>query len=200
MSTAWHDVCGISDEQLAGQIRGDRVDILFDLAGHTRNVCNFSPANLLQSRSPGSTTWAQLVWKQWTISWLIPGRFLPAAEPWVPGKGYSYAGRLHLLRSSGWRHLDRQFASVHKWQQGDVCPSFNILAKMNQPYDRHLGSYIESSPAISIDSEEPGTGTIQGTAIPLFGRMFARSWNRALINWSLGEAGRRRAKSSSVCK
>jgi predicted O-linked N-acetylglucosamine transferase (SPINDLY family) len=32
---AWHDVCGLSDNQLAEQVRGDRIDVLFDLAGHT---------------------------------------------------------------------------------------------------------------------------------------------------------------------
>jgi len=31
----WHDVRGVSDQDLAERIRNDRVDILFDLAGHT---------------------------------------------------------------------------------------------------------------------------------------------------------------------
>ena len=31
----WHDVAGLSDDRLAQQIRADRIDILFDLAGHT---------------------------------------------------------------------------------------------------------------------------------------------------------------------
>lgn len=31
----WHNVLGKSDEQLAGQIRADEIDILIDLAGHT---------------------------------------------------------------------------------------------------------------------------------------------------------------------
>lgn len=31
----WHDVVGLSDEQLAKKVREDRVDILVDLAGHT---------------------------------------------------------------------------------------------------------------------------------------------------------------------
>ena len=31
----WRDVIGMSDERLAEQIRADRIDILFDLAGHT---------------------------------------------------------------------------------------------------------------------------------------------------------------------
>jgi predicted O-linked N-acetylglucosamine transferase (SPINDLY family) len=34
-AAAWRDVIGLSDEQLAEQIRADRIDILFDLAGHT---------------------------------------------------------------------------------------------------------------------------------------------------------------------
>jgi protein O-GlcNAc transferase len=34
-ASQWHDVIGISDQQLADKIRSDRIDILFDLAGHT---------------------------------------------------------------------------------------------------------------------------------------------------------------------
>jgi predicted O-linked N-acetylglucosamine transferase (SPINDLY family) len=34
-SAQWRDVAGMSDEQLAQQIRADEIDILFDLAGHT---------------------------------------------------------------------------------------------------------------------------------------------------------------------
>ena len=35
VATQWRDVAGISDQRLAEQIRADRIDILFDLAGHT---------------------------------------------------------------------------------------------------------------------------------------------------------------------
>ena len=35
VSTVWRDVLGRHHEQLAAQIRDDRIDILFDLAGHT---------------------------------------------------------------------------------------------------------------------------------------------------------------------
>ena len=31
----WHDVVGLDDDALADRIRGDRIDILFDLSGHT---------------------------------------------------------------------------------------------------------------------------------------------------------------------
>jgi predicted O-linked N-acetylglucosamine transferase (SPINDLY family) len=34
-ATQWRDVIGMGDPQLAEQIRADRIDILFDLAGHT---------------------------------------------------------------------------------------------------------------------------------------------------------------------
>jgi predicted O-linked N-acetylglucosamine transferase (SPINDLY family) len=34
-STQWRDVVGLTDERLVEQIREDRIDILFDLAGHT---------------------------------------------------------------------------------------------------------------------------------------------------------------------
>jgi predicted O-linked N-acetylglucosamine transferase (SPINDLY family) len=35
VASQWRDVTGISDQRLAEQIRADRIDILFDLAGHT---------------------------------------------------------------------------------------------------------------------------------------------------------------------
>jgi predicted O-linked N-acetylglucosamine transferase (SPINDLY family) len=35
IATTWHDVVGWSDERLAQQVRSDKIDILFDLAGHT---------------------------------------------------------------------------------------------------------------------------------------------------------------------
>ena len=34
-STEWRDVNGMNHERLADQVRADRIDILFDLAGHT---------------------------------------------------------------------------------------------------------------------------------------------------------------------
>ena len=33
----WHDITGMGDEAVADRIRGDRIDILVDLAGHTAN-------------------------------------------------------------------------------------------------------------------------------------------------------------------
>jgi predicted O-linked N-acetylglucosamine transferase (SPINDLY family) len=57
-ATRWHDVRGTSDERLAEQIRADRIDVLFDLAGHTaRNRL------LVFARKPAAiqVTWAGYV-------------------------------------------------------------------------------------------------------------------------------------------
>jgi len=37
MAICWRDIVGMSDEQVADLIRGDQIDILIDLAGHTAN-------------------------------------------------------------------------------------------------------------------------------------------------------------------
>ena len=35
LADKWHDIAGMSDEQVAGQVREDHIDLLVDLAGHT---------------------------------------------------------------------------------------------------------------------------------------------------------------------
>ncbi len=37
LSSEWHSIFGMSDERVAEQVRGDGIDILVDLAGHTAN-------------------------------------------------------------------------------------------------------------------------------------------------------------------
>ncbi|MEP6670072.1 MAG: tetratricopeptide repeat protein [Chthoniobacter sp.] len=79
----WRNVSGMSDEQLAGQIREDRVDILFDLAGHTAE-------NRLQvfARRPAPI---QITWLDYVgttgleaIDYILadPRQIPPAAEPY----------------------------------------------------------------------------------------------------------------------
>lgn len=54
VSSQWRDCTGISDERLAERIRADRIDILFDLGGHTGH--NRMPVFARQP-APVSITW-----------------------------------------------------------------------------------------------------------------------------------------------
>ena len=53
-SNHWHAVAGLGDETLAGQIRGDRIDILFDLSGHT---CGHRLLVFARRPAPIQITW-----------------------------------------------------------------------------------------------------------------------------------------------
>jgi predicted O-linked N-acetylglucosamine transferase (SPINDLY family) len=54
-ATQWRDVIGVSDQRLAEQIRSDRIDILFDLAGHTAHNRLLTFA---RKPAPIQVTWA----------------------------------------------------------------------------------------------------------------------------------------------
>jgi predicted O-linked N-acetylglucosamine transferase (SPINDLY family) len=82
-TTAWRNVFYWSDEQLADQIRADRIDILFDLAGHTaRNRL------LVFARKPApiQVTWAGYVGTTGleAMDYILADRYQvpPEAEPY----------------------------------------------------------------------------------------------------------------------
>jgi predicted O-linked N-acetylglucosamine transferase (SPINDLY family) len=60
-ATTWRDVFGWTNERLAEQIRADRIDILFDLAGHTANnqlmvfACKPAPIQVTWAGYVGTT-------------------------------------------------------------------------------------------------------------------------------------------------
>ena len=54
-SVTWHKCVGWSDERLAEQIRDDRIDILFDLAGHTAGTCEALWMGVPVVTCPGET-------------------------------------------------------------------------------------------------------------------------------------------------
>ncbi len=94
----WRDVAWLGDEQLAEQIRSDRIDILFDLAGHTayNRLLVFA-----RKPAPIQVTWAGYVGHDGPGGdGLHPGRPLrnPAASRGVLLRaGAADAGRLRLL-------------------------------------------------------------------------------------------------------
>jgi predicted O-linked N-acetylglucosamine transferase (SPINDLY family) len=88
----WHEVVGLDDDALAARIRGDRIDILFDLAGHT-------PDNRLlvfaRRPAPVQITWAGYVGTTGlkAMDYLIADRFhVP------PGVGAEADYRESILR------------------------------------------------------------------------------------------------------
>ena len=83
-ATNWRNVRALSDEQLADQIRADRIDIAFDLAGHTGN--NRLPA-FARKPAPIAITWIGYAGTTGlkAMDYLLADRFeVPAdAEPYV---------------------------------------------------------------------------------------------------------------------
>ena len=86
-ASAWHPVERDSDEELARRIRGDRIDILFDLAGHTAGH-----RLLVFARKPAPV---QMTWLDYVgttglsaIDYLIgdPRQIPPEAEPYYGEK------------------------------------------------------------------------------------------------------------------
>lgn len=81
-ATAWHEVPGLSDDELTEQIRADRIDILFDLAGHSaRNRLRV----FARKAAPLQVTWAGYVGTTGlrAMDYILADRFeIPAdAEP-----------------------------------------------------------------------------------------------------------------------
>ncbi len=82
-ATTWWDVAGWNDDQLAEQIRADRIDLLFDLAGHTAGnrlgvfACKPAPIQLTWLGYEG-TTGLQ------AIDYLLADRYL------IPEKAEAY--------------------------------------------------------------------------------------------------------------
>ena len=101
-ATQWRDVIGMSDQRLAEQIRADRIDILFDLAGHTAHN-----RLLVFARKPAPI---QITWIGYEGDDRLGGDGLPACRsPRGPGRKPAIlsgarvadAGRLFVLRSAG---------------------------------------------------------------------------------------------------
>jgi len=86
-TSVWCDTAGLSDEQLAARIHADRIDLLFDLAGHT--VGN---RLLVFARKPAPM---QITWLDYAgttglsaIDYILadPRQIPPGAEPWYSEK------------------------------------------------------------------------------------------------------------------
>ena len=143
-ATQWRDVFGMSDQRLAEQIRADRIDILFDLAGHTAHN-----RLLVFARKPApiQVTWAGYVGTTGlkAMDYLLADRYeVP------PGAERHYQERV-LRMPDGYVCYDPPayappVAPLPALDRGQVTfGCFNNPAKITPQADRSLGQ--DSPPA-----------------------------------------------------
>ena len=114
-ATRWRDVIGMSDQRLAEQIRADRIDILFDLAGHTAHN-----RLLVFARKPApiQITWIGYVGTTGlsAMDYLLADRHLvpEGSRAVLSGARVADAGRLSLLRPAGRGPAGRSAAVVEE--------------------------------------------------------------------------------------
>ncbi len=128
-ATQWRDVTGMSDQRLTEQIRADRIDVLFDLAGHT---CYNRLLAFARKPAPIQITW---IGYEGTTG-LAAMDFLLADRHVVP-EGTEHYYREHVLRMpDGYLCYDPPDAAppvgpLPSLKTGHVTfGSFNNLAKI----------------------------------------------------------------------
>ena len=89
-ATEWRDVLGMTDQRLAEQIRADRVDILFDLAGHTAHN-----RLLVFARKPAPV---QITWIGYEGTTGLAAMDYLLADRYVVPEGSEQYYREHVLR------------------------------------------------------------------------------------------------------
>jgi tetratricopeptide (TPR) repeat protein len=153
-ASLWRNVADLSDEALAEQIRGDAIDLLIDLSGHTGNNRLLTFA---RRPAPLQLTWMGYVGSTGltAIDYLIADRFhvLRSREA-LQREGAAPAGRLPLLRAATVRAAGRFVAGP-----GGGAGDLRCFAQHDQDRaagHRHLGG-----------GAAPGGGVAAGGEIAL---------------------------------
>ncbi len=155
-ATQWRDVIGMSHERLAEQIRADRIDILFDLAGHLdRNRL------LVFARKPAPVqiTWAGCA----GTSGLTAMDFILADQFEIPPRLEANYSEKVLRMPDGYVCYDppaySPSVSPLPGPEGRLCGTFgcfNNPAKVNQRGDRVLVESPAATAAVPIGAEIQG--------------------------------------------
>ena len=171
----------MNDEQLAAQIRADRIDILFDLAGHTaRNRL------LVFARKPAPI---QITWIGYegttgleAMDYILADRYtIPAgSESLLSGAGAADARRLRLLRSA--RSAAGAGPAARAAKRLVRFGSFNNLAKINAPGGRGLGEGARARAALPAGAEVSRAGRRRRSASVTWACSRPWAWTRR--GWS----------------
>ncbi len=169
-ATQWRDVIGMSDQRLAEQIRADRIDILFDLAGHTAHN-----RLLVFARKPAPI---QITWIGYEgTTGLAAMDYLLADRHVVPrrkrallsGACPADAGRLSVLRSAGRSTAGRSAAVVGR---RDMRPSAasTISAKITPEVVAVWAEILRRAPTARLVLKYRGLGdpTVKRRYLDLF--------------------------------
>ena len=115
--TEWHDVIGLTDAQLAEQIRKDRIDILFDLSGHTAHnrLLVFARKTCSDSRSPGSVMKGQPDCRRWIICSPIATWFRKRASGSIESECYGCQMVMSVTIRRPRRHRWGRYQRAEEW-------------------------------------------------------------------------------------
>ncbi|MGO9109004.1 MAG: tetratricopeptide repeat protein [Thermoguttaceae bacterium] len=168
-ATQWHDVAGMSDQQLAEQIRADRIDILFDLAGHTAHN-----RLLVFARKPAPI---QITWIGYEGTTGLTAMDYLLADRHVVPEGSQRYYREHVLRMpDGYLCYDSQAAAppvgpLPVLEKGYVTfGSFNNLAKITPDVVAVWAEILRRSPTSRLVLKYLGLGdpTVKRRYLDLF--------------------------------
>ena len=167
-ATEWRDVFGTSDQRLAEQIHADRVDILFDLAGHTGHN-----RLLVFARRPAPI---QITWIGYEGTTGLTAMDYLLADRHVVPEGTEHYYREHVLRMpEGYLCYDPPDAAPPvgpppSQEKGYATfGSFNNLAKLTPEVVGVWAEILRRSPrAVGLEVSRPGRADRAGRYFDLF--------------------------------
>ncbi len=184
-ATEWRDVLGMSDERLAEQIRADRIDILFDLAGHTG-----SNRLLVFARKPAPI---QVTWIGYEgTTGLAAMDYLLADHLMIPEGSERFYRESVLRMPDGYLCYDPPETAPPvgpppSWKNGFATfGSFNNLAKVTPEVVSVWAGILRGAPTARLVMKYRGLGdqTVRELYLDLFAAHGVEPQRLDLLPWS----------------